>query len=255
MAVDGLLYNCAALVCRGRAGGRGAEDLPAELPRVLRGAPVHAGDTARAHEIDCAGQPTRRSAPTCIFRVAEQPRASSCTSRSARTCGCRSPPSSYAALAGATVVANLSASNVVIGKEGYRHQLVGNQSARCLAAYLYSAAGLGESTTDLAWDGHALIYENGTLLAESERFADTPQLAAADVDLGAPAADRMRQNTFGAAALQRHERRGRVPQRRVRAAVPGGKLLLERRSATAALRAQPIRRRATRAARRSTASR
>ena len=64
----------------------------------------------------------------------------------------------------------------MIGKEGYRHQLVSNQSARCLAAYLYSAAGLGESTTDLAWDGHAIIYENGTLVAESRRWTDTPQV-------------------------------------------------------------------------------
>src|SRR5439155_13453756 len=112
------------------------------------------------------------------------------------------PPSSFAALAGATVIANLSASNIVIGKEGYRHQLVSNQSARCLAAYLYSAAGLGESTTDLAWDGHAIIYENGTLVAESRRWTDTPQLAAADVDLGRLLADRMRQNSFGEAALR-----------------------------------------------------
>src|SRR5205085_5160982 len=112
------------------------------------------------------------------------------------------PPSSFASVAGATVIGNLSASNVVIGKEGYRHQLVSNQSARCLAAYLYSAAGVGESTTDLAWDGHALIYENGTLLAESQRFAAEPQLALADVDLGRLQADRMRQNTFGGAALR-----------------------------------------------------
>ena len=65
------------------------------------------------------------------------------------------PPSSYAALAGATVLVNLSASNITIGKADYRHQLVGLQSARCLAAYLYSSAGIGESTTDLAWDGQA----------------------------------------------------------------------------------------------------
>src|SRR6185503_17521839 len=84
-------------------------------------------------------------------------------------------------------------------------QLVGNQSARCLAAYLYSASGLGESTTDLAWDGHAVIYENGTLLAESRRFADVAQLALADIDLDRLLADRMRQNTFGAAA-RRHAR-------------------------------------------------
>ena len=80
------------------------------------------------------------------------------------------PPSSYAALAGATVLVNLSASNITIGKSDYRHRLVSLQSSRCLAAYLYSSAGLGESTTDLGWDGQALIYESGELLAESERF-------------------------------------------------------------------------------------
>jgi NAD+ synthase (glutamine-hydrolysing) len=78
------------------------------------------------------------------------------------------PPSSYAALAGATVLVNLSASNITIGKSEYRHRLVSLQSSRCLAAYLYSSAGLGESTTDLGWDGQALIYESGDLLAQSE---------------------------------------------------------------------------------------
>ena len=77
------------------------------------------------------------------------------------------PPSSYAALAGATVLVNLSASNITIGKAGFRRLLCQSQSARCLAAYLYAAAGPGESTTDLAWDGHGLISENGDLLAES----------------------------------------------------------------------------------------
>jgi len=80
------------------------------------------------------------------------------------------PPSSFAALAGATVLVNLSASNIVVGKSEYRHQLVAQQSARCLSAYMYTSAGRGESSTDLAWDGQALIYENGELLGESERF-------------------------------------------------------------------------------------
>src|SRR5207249_3071160 len=82
------------------------------------------------------------------------------------------PPSSFAALAGATVLANLSASNITIGKAEYRRRLCASQSAKCIAAYLYSAAGPGESTTDLAWDGHALIYENDEMLAEAERFSD-----------------------------------------------------------------------------------
>jgi NAD+ synthase (glutamine-hydrolysing) len=113
------------------------------------------------------------------------------------------PPSSYAALAGATVLVNLSASNVTVGKDDYRRQLGANQSARCLAAYLYSAAGFGESTTDMAWDGHGFVYENGTLLAESARFAYRSHLVTADVDLDRIAQDRMRQNSFGESA-RRH---------------------------------------------------
>jgi NAD+ synthase (glutamine-hydrolysing) len=107
------------------------------------------------------------------------------------------PPSSFAAMAGATVVANLSASNITIGKSEYRHSLTANQSARCIAAYLYAAAGPGESTTDLAWDGHAMIYENGNLLSESDRFSLTQQIVYADIDLDRLAQDRMRLTSFG----------------------------------------------------------
>ena len=107
------------------------------------------------------------------------------------------PPSSFAALAGATVLVNLSASNIVVGKSAYRHQLVGQQSARCVAAYLYTSAGEGESTTDLAWDGQGLIYENGEMLAESERFAGESHVIYADVDLERLSRERMKQTTFG----------------------------------------------------------
>ncbi|HEX6927036.1 MAG TPA: NAD(+) synthase [Longimicrobiaceae bacterium] len=117
------------------------------------------------------------------------------------------PPSSFAALAGATVLANLSASNITIGKAEYRRDLVAAQSGKCIAAYLYSAAGPGESTTDLAWDGHALIYENDELLAESERFARDEQVIASDIDLERLLQDRMRMTTFSDAAS---EHAGRV---------------------------------------------
>ncbi|MCC6456393.1 MAG: NAD(+) synthase [Caldilineaceae bacterium] len=106
------------------------------------------------------------------------------------------PPSTYAALAGATVLANLSASNITVGKADYRRSLCAGQSGKCISAYLYSAAGPGESTTDLAWDGHALIYENGTMLAESERFAAEEQVIAADIDLEKLVQDRMRLSSF-----------------------------------------------------------
>ncbi len=116
------------------------------------------------------------------------------------------PPSSYAALAGATVLVNLSASNITIGKSDYRHRLVSVQSSRCLAAYLYSSAGLGESTTDLGWDGQALIYESGELLAESERFVTGSHFISADVDLERVSRERMRQNSFGY-SVEKHEQR------------------------------------------------
>lgn len=110
------------------------------------------------------------------------------------------PPSARAALAGATVLLNLSASNAIVGKSDYRQTLCAAHSARCLAAYLYSAAGQGESTTDLAWDGEALICESGEVLAKAPRFSDEPQLALADIDVGRLIAERMRQGTFGACA-------------------------------------------------------
>lgn len=106
------------------------------------------------------------------------------------------PPSTYAALAGATILANLSASNITVGKTDYRRLLCASQSAKCIAAYMYSAAGPGESTTDLAWDGYAVIYENNDLLAESRRFADEEQLVAADIDLDRLRQDRMRMTSF-----------------------------------------------------------
>jgi NAD+ synthase (glutamine-hydrolysing) len=107
------------------------------------------------------------------------------------------PPSTYGALAGATVLANLSASNITIGKAGFRRSLCSSQSARTIAGYLYTAAGMGESTTDMAWDGQALIYENGDLLAEAERFATGEQLISADLDLDRIASDRASTSSYG----------------------------------------------------------
>jgi len=115
------------------------------------------------------------------------------------------PPSTYAALAGATVLANLSASNITVGKADYRRNLCAGQSGKCIAAYLYSAAGPGESTTDLAWDGHALIYENGSMLSESQRFSAEEQLITADVDLERLVQDRMRQGSFSDCAADHRE--------------------------------------------------
>ena len=106
------------------------------------------------------------------------------------------PPSSDAALAGATVLLNLSGSPITIARADDRKALCQSQSLRCLAAYAYAAAGMGESTNDVSWDGQTMIYESGALLAETERFPDGPRRSVADVDLDRLRQDRIRQGTF-----------------------------------------------------------
>lgn len=106
------------------------------------------------------------------------------------------PPSAEAALAGATVLANISGSPITIARADDRHLLARSASARCSAAYVYAAAGEGESTTDLSWDGQTMIYETGRLLAGGERFPSGPQRIVADVDLERLRQERMRQGTF-----------------------------------------------------------
>lgn len=106
------------------------------------------------------------------------------------------PPSAEAALAGATVLVNLSGSPITVGRAEDRKLLCRSQSSRCLAAYVYAAAGHGESTTDLAWDGQTMVYENGVLLAESERFPQHDRTSIADVDLDLLRQERQRMGTF-----------------------------------------------------------
>ncbi len=110
------------------------------------------------------------------------------------------PPGTLAALAGATVLANLAASNITVAKWEYRQELVRASAARNLAVQLYTAAGFGESTSDLAWDGHGLIADRGQIVAETPRFALRGTHAVVDVDLHALAIDRMQQTSFGANA-------------------------------------------------------
>jgi NAD+ synthase (glutamine-hydrolysing) len=111
------------------------------------------------------------------------------------------PPSTQGALAGALILCNLSASNIVVGKAEDREILCASQSMRCMSAYVYSAAGPGESTTDLAWDGHATIHELGVELACTERFPAKSQMAVADIDVERLRLERMRTLTFNSAAV------------------------------------------------------
>ena len=139
------------------------------------------------------------------------------------------PPSTYGALAGATVLANLSASNVTVGKAGFRRELCASQSARTIAGYVYTAAGMGESTTDLAWDGQALIYENGDLLAESARFATGEQLIFADLDLDRIASDRASTSSYGDSIHDHRRRLQRVRRIEFSLGFDGREVALRRR--------------------------
>lgn len=109
------------------------------------------------------------------------------------------PPSGRLALAGATLLINPSASNELLGKAEYRRDLVRQQSARCLAAYVYAGAGAGESTTDVVYAGHCLLAENGSVLAESQRFQLGTQMTMADLDLQRMNHERIRNSSFSQA--------------------------------------------------------
>ncbi|WP_044486689.1 NAD(+) synthase [Mycobacterium colombiense] len=138
------------------------------------------------------------------------------------------PPSAEAALAGATVLANLSGSPITIGRAEDRCLLARSASSRCLAAYVYSAAGEGESTTDLAWDGQTMVFENGVMLASSERFPKGERLSVADVDIELLRSERLRMGTFD--DNRRHHRTTTDSYRRIefRLDPPGGDIGLRR---------------------------
>jgi len=227
LAVDGLLFNCAALICAGKLIGVVPKSYIPNYREFYEGRQFTSGDVPHRSRVNLCGQDVPFGSEL-LFKCNELPglvlHVEIC-----EDLWVPAPPSSFAALAGATVIANLSASNVTVGKHGFRLQLGANQSARCIAAYLYSAAGVGESTTDLAWDGDAMVFENGNLLAESRRFSNEPQLALADVDLGRLLADRMRQNTFAQSARRHADEVRRFREVEFAVPIPKGKVLLERK--------------------------
>ena len=203
LQVDHLLFNCAVVIHRGKILGIVPKTfLPnyREFYEYRQFAPASA---ARSSIVAVLGQGDIPFGERLLFRCQDEHRFTFFV-EICEDLWVPISPSSGAALAGATVILNLSASNITIAKDEYRHSLVATQSARCLAAYLYTAAGTGESTTDLAWDGHAIVYENGDLVAESERFRYDSQLVMADLDLERLALERMRQNSF-AQSMQRHQ--------------------------------------------------
>ncbi|MGH6647928.1 NAD(+) synthase [Aquabacterium sp.] len=196
--VEQRLFNCAAIVQRGRVLGLVPKTYLPNYGEFYEARQFNPGTAASSTEVDIAGEAVPFGSGL-IFECQDVPNLRFHV-EICEDVWVPIPPSSYAALAGATLLLNLSASNITVGKADYRQRLVSLHSARCLAAYLYSSAGAGESTTDLAWDGQALICENGDLLAESDRFLRDSHLVTADVDLERLAHERMRQTSFGQSA-------------------------------------------------------
>ncbi len=204
LRLEGKLFNCAVVIYRGRILGVTPKTYLPNYREFYEKRQFTSGRDAVAREVSLLGQ----SAPFGSDIVFEAANVKDFTLH-AEICEdvwTPIPPSTWGALAGATVLANLSASNITIGKAQYRKDLCAAQSGTCVAAYLYSAAGPGESTTDLAWDGHALIYENNELLAEAERFPAAEQVIAADIDLERLTQDRMRLTSFQDTVGQYKER-------------------------------------------------
>ena len=207
LRVDHSLFNCAAVVHRGRLLGIVPKTYLPNYGEFYEARQFNPADHAQSREIRLLGQQVPFGAEL-LFEVQDQ-RDFVFHVEICEDLWVPIPPSSYAALAGATLLINLSASNITVGKSAYRHALAASQSARCLAAYAYSSAGQGESTTDLAWDGQALICENGQLLAESARFASDSHFIVADVDLERLGRERMRQTSFGQSAARHADRLAR----------------------------------------------
>ena len=188
------MYNCAVVLHRGRVLGVVPKSLVPSYREFYEQRHFASGAQVSGAEITVAGQ-AAPFGPDLQFAASDYPDlvlgVELCEDMWVPV-----PPAARAALAGATVLANLSGSPVTVGRAEERQLLCRSASVRYQAAYLYTAAGAGESSNDLSWDGQAMVYEAGDLLAASTRFADGQQLAVADVHLSRLRAERLRQGTF-----------------------------------------------------------
>jgi NAD+ synthase (glutamine-hydrolysing) len=204
LQIGGRLYNCAALLAGGRVLGVVPKTFLPATNEFYEDRCFTSGEGLPAQVVDIDGVEVPLGTDL-LFAAEDMP-------------DCRigieicedlwsvQPPSGELALAGATLLLNPSASDEVLGKADYRRDLVRQQSARCLAAYVYAGSGPNESTTDLVFPGHSMIAENGVLLAETERFHFDTRMAVADVDLQRLTHERVKNASFGAAAPCRTHR-------------------------------------------------
>ena len=194
LRVGGRLFNCAVVIAGGAVRGAAPKSYPPAYREFYEKRHFACGGDAGESDIDVNGARVPFG-PDLLFEVDDVPglvfHAEVCEDMWVPV-----PPSSLAALAGATVLANLSGSPVTVGRAEDRELLVRASSSRGLAAYVFAAAGQGESSTDLAWDGQTLVYENGELLGSTERFGEGARAAVVDVDIEGLLAERVRQGSF-----------------------------------------------------------
>ena len=194
LRVGGRLFNCAVVIAGGAVRGVVPKSYPPAYREFYEKRHFACGGDAGESDIDVNGARVPFGTDL-LFEVDDVPglvfHAEVCEDMWVPV-----PPSSLAALAGATVLVNLSGSPVTVGRAEDRELLVRASSSRGLAAYVFAAAGQGESSTDLAWDGQTLVYENGELLGSTERFGEGARAAVVDVDIEGLLAERVRQGSF-----------------------------------------------------------
>ena len=206
LAEGNRLYNCAVVIHRGEVLGVAPKSYLPTYREFYERRWYAPGDDRRGCTLEIDGRRVPFG-PDLLFRASDVPglvlHAEVCEDMWIPV-----PPSSEAALAGATVLLNLSGSPITVARADDRRLLVRGASQRCLAAYLYAAGGEGESSTDLSWDGQTMVYELGECLAESERFPEGPRRSLADVDLDKLVQERRRTGTFDDNRRTHSERAG-----------------------------------------------
>jgi len=223
----GALYNCAVVIHRGEVLGIVPKSFLPNYREFYEKRYFGVAPDRHVHAIPFLGGGTNFGANQIFFH-ADNPDFSFhveiCEDFWAPT-----PPSTKGALAGANILFNLSASNIVIGKAEDRAVLCDSQSRRAIAAYVFAAAGCGESTTDLAWDGQIIAYEMGEKIAEGERFSRDPKLVTADIDVARIAQERVRNGTFRDAAARLRDELYLWSRIRFEQELPTGPLPLKRK--------------------------
>lgn len=194
LMIDNQLFNCAVVLCNGRILGIVPKTFIPGYKEFYEERWFASGKDAMSDTADLCGQEVPFGTDL-LFEAKDMPGV--CFGiEICEDLWVPIPPSSYQAMNGATLLFNLSASNDLIGKYEYRQELIRQQSGKCVAGYIYTSSSIDESTTDVVFGGHALVAENGGILAESQRFLREEQLICCDIDIQKLTNDRFKNTSF-----------------------------------------------------------